>query len=148
MAVSRGMRYLGIGTSALELLAADAGAAIAHPLLDPTLWSAVAAAAPRVGFAGADHTLAAAAGALLPPELVARRTKASFDGLFFNRHARAFALGAWTGGDVPADFVDAAALRAHWNGASPDSHSLTLLQSAWLASARNRVREPRSSVAQ
>ena len=44
---------------------------------------------------------------------------------------------------VPDDVVDADALRAHWRGPStPDPHSLTLLQAAWLASAGDRVEQP------
>lgn len=145
MAASRGSHYIATGTASLDRLAADAGAAIAHPLLDVRLWSAVAAAAPRKGFAGANRTLAATAGPLLPAELVARRTKASFDAVFFSAPARAFA-GAWSGGGVP-ELVDVAALRAHWASESPDPHSLTLLQAAWL-SARDRVGQPRSGVAE
>lgn len=141
MALSRGMRYNAVGTASLDRLAADAGAQIAHPLLDDRLWAAVAVAAPRAGFERPEAALAAAAGHLLPPELVARRSKASFDALFFNEHSRAF-VDAWGGDGVPPDLVDAAALRAHWTGPAPDSHSLTLIQSAWLASARDRVDEP------
>ncbi|WP_028065230.1 asparagine synthase-related protein [Solirubrobacter soli] len=186
---SRGMRYTAVGTAALALLAADAGAEIAHPLLDLGLWAAVAHAAP---FDRRDAALAAVAGALLPPELVARRTKAGFDGAFFNAHARAFAAGwdgraapaggaaEWDGRAAPASgaaewdgrganasgatqrdgraaappgvpyaLVDPGALRAHWLRAeTPDPHSLTLLQAAWLASAGDRVEQPAGRLGQ
>ena len=91
-----------------------------------------------------DHpceALSAVAGHLLPRDLVSRRTKASFDGLFFNEHSRAF-VEEWRGGGVPEDLVDEAALREHWHGSTPDAHSLTLIQAAWLASARDRFHEP------
>jgi asparagine synthase (glutamine-hydrolysing) len=142
MAYTRGMRYLAVATDALEQLAADAGAAVVNPLLDLDLWAAVAAAAPRGGYTTREAALTLVAGKRLPAELVARRTKAGFDGVFFNEHARALAR-EWDGGGVDATLVDAAALRAHWLGAStPDPHSLTLLQALWLRSAGDRVEEP------
>jgi asparagine synthase (glutamine-hydrolysing) len=148
MEFSRGMRYTAVGTDALARLAADAGAAIAHPLLDLGLWAAVADAAPRGGFLKRGHALATVAGARLPADLVARRTKAGFDGAFFNAHSRAF-VAEWDGRGVPVELVDDAALRAHWLGAeTPDPHSLTLLQAAWLASAGDRVEQPVGRVGQ
>jgi asparagine synthase (glutamine-hydrolysing) len=147
MAWYRGMRSIAIGTGALERLAADAGAAISHPLLDRALWAAVAAAAPRAGFASRDDALRLAAGRLLPAEVVSRRSKAGFDRVFFHDHARAF-IRDWTGAGVPAEFVDTPALRTHWRGERPDAHSLTLLQSAWLASAGDRVQQPAGRVRQ
>ena len=99
------------------------------------------------GFAGRDAALAAVAGHLLPAELVARRTKASFDGVFFDEPARAFAQD-WDGSGVPDELVDPAALRAHWLGGAPDPHALTLLQAAWLASAGDRVQQPVGALGQ
>jgi asparagine synthase (glutamine-hydrolysing) len=82
------------------------------------------------------------AGRLLPADLVARRSKASFDALFFHDHSRAL-VREWDGHGIPDDLVDAAALRAHWQrDETPDPHSLTLLQAVWLASAGDRVQEP------
>jgi hypothetical protein len=142
MAFSRGMRYSAVGTAALDRLAADAGAAICHPLLDLRLWSAVAEAAPRAGFATRDEALSAVAGHRLPPELVGRRTKAGFDAVFFHDHARTLAR-EWDGRGIPDVLVDPEALRAHWTGGqTPDPHSLTLLQAVWLASAGDRAEEP------
>jgi asparagine synthase (glutamine-hydrolysing) len=142
MAFSRGMRYMAVGTAALDRLAAGARAEIHHPLLDLGLWAAVADAAPRGGFARRDDALAAVAGARLPSELVARRTKAGFDAAFFGEHARAFANG-WDGRGLANDLIDGEALRAHWCASeTPDPHTLTALQAAWLASAGHRVEEP------
>jgi asparagine synthase (glutamine-hydrolysing) len=147
MAQVRGVRYTATGCAALDLLASDAGAEIAHPLLDLGLWAAVAGVAPRDGFERPREALARVAGRLLPTELISRRTKASFDAVFFNAHARAFAQD-WMGGGIPAALVDAAALRAHWLDDQPDPHSLTLMQSAWLSSAGDRVDEPLRHVRQ
>ena len=146
MAETRGRSSLATGVASLQKLASDAGAEIAHPMLDERLWAAVAAVAPEAGFTRGDAALAAVAGELLPKELVSRRTKASFDGVFFHDHSRAL-VRDWIGGGVPPDLVDEAALRAHWLGATADSHSLTLMQSVWLASTRDRVAQPSSYVA-
>jgi asparagine synthase (glutamine-hydrolysing) len=141
MAVWRALRAIAIGTGALELLARDAGASISHPLLDRELWGAVAAAAPRTGFAGREDALRMVAGQSLPADVISRRTKASFDRVFFHDHARAFAR-EWAGQGVPEDAVDLAALSEHWSGDTADPHSLTLMQSAWVGSARQRVEQP------
>jgi asparagine synthase (glutamine-hydrolysing) len=129
----RGQDSVGTGTRALDLIAADAGAVIEHPLLDAALWGAVLAAAPFGGFRDRGAALAAVAGDLLPAETVSRRTKASFDAVFFHAHSRAF-VREWNGEGVPTAVVDAEALRRHWlEQESPDAHSYTLLQAAWLA---------------
>jgi asparagine synthase (glutamine-hydrolysing) len=137
----RTLRSIAAGTAALDLIAGDVGASIRHPLLDRALWGAVAAAAPRAGFAGREDALRLVAGTSLPAEIVSRRTKASFDRVFFHDHARAFA-GGWTGHGVPLDMVDVGALSKHWSGETADPHSLTLMQAAWLTSARERLEQP------
>ena len=141
----RGQPSMAIGTRALELIAADAGATIEHPLLDARLWGAVAATAPRGGFRDRETALAAVAGHALPPETVSRRTKASFDAVFFHEHSRTF-VREWEGEGVPPAVVDAEALRAHWHGESPDAHSYTLLQAAWLVERVTRSGAARESV--
>jgi asparagine synthase (glutamine-hydrolysing) len=141
MAWVRGYRYLAVGTGSLELLARDAGATIAHPLLDPAAWAAVGRA-PGRGFAGRTAAMRALFADLLPDELLARHTKASFDEVFFGSHSAAFAR-SWRGTGVPTEVVDVAALREHWATGAPRPQSLTLLQSAWLAeSAREGLEEP------
>jgi hypothetical protein len=130
----RGLRYLRVGTAGLELLAAGAGARIAHPLLEPGVWAAVAAHAPRGGHLGRTDGMQAIFGDLLPAELLARGDKAGFDEVFFHCHSRAFAE-RWDEVGVPPAVVDAAALRAHWLGPAPLPQSFSLLQAAWLASA-------------
>ena len=62
------MRSIATGTAALDLMAGDAGASICHPLLGRAVWGAVAAAAPRAGFAGREDALRLVAGASLPAE--------------------------------------------------------------------------------
>jgi hypothetical protein len=138
----RGARYLAVGVGSLDLLAADAGCAIAHPLLDRGVWSSVASHAPRGGFLGRSDAMDAVFGDLLPGRLRSRPDKAGFDEVFFHDHSRAFAA-AWDGGGVPQALVDAAALREHWLAGSPRAQSFTLLQAAWLASdGGDGVQEP------
>lgn len=129
----RGARYLRIGAASLERLARDEDVAIAHPLLDPGVWGAVARSAPRHGHLGRTDAMEALFGAMLPAELLGRPDKACFDEVFFGEHSRAFAA-RWDGSGVPDALVDAAALRSHWLTDEPRAQSFTLLQSAWLAS--------------
>jgi hypothetical protein len=84
-------------------------------------------------------------GDLLPSDVLARRSKAGFDAVFFNRHSRAFAR-AWDGTGVPEDLIDAEALREHWLGDAPTAQTFTLLQALWLA--RDRVQQPLGALAQ
>ena len=75
------------------------------------------------------------AGDVLEPELLSRSTKARFDAVFWAGASREVAA-AWDGEGVDPEIVDAERLRAEWAAERPDSHSCTLLQSAWLASDR------------
>jgi asparagine synthase (glutamine-hydrolysing) len=142
MAWLRGLRYLDVALGAIGSVAADADVELAHPLFDAGLWSAVAA---RGGFSDRTAGMRALFGELLPDDLLARRSKASFDAVFFNRHSRAFA-DAWDGSGAPAGLVDAEALRAHWRGDAPAAQTYTLLQALWLA--RNGLEQPLDALAQ
>lgn len=135
----RGLRYLGDGTTGLNLIAADVGARITHPLLLPALWAAVGRVAPRGGFAGRTEGMTALFGDLLPPDVLDRRTKAEFDQAMWTGTARRFAAG-WDGAGAPRSLVDADALRRTWSQAQPPAASFTLLQAAWLAGTRAGTR--------
>jgi hypothetical protein len=145
----RGTQALSMGTASLAALAADADAAIAHPLLDRALWSAVVRSAPRGGYLGRTYAMQALFGGLLPGDVLARPDKATFDEVFFARHSRALAA-AWAGEGVPAGIVDVARLRAHWTEPVPRAQSFTLLQAAFLGadSASERVEQPSSGLRQ
>jgi asparagine synthase (glutamine-hydrolysing) len=82
---------------------------------------------------------------LLPPDVLARRSKASFDAVFFHRHSREFAS-TWDGTGAPAGLVDADALRAHWRSGAPAAQTFTLLQALWLA--RDGLEQPLDALAQ
>ena len=124
-------RALRVGLGSLDLLAADAGAAIAHPLLDPRVLAAVAAAGPRGGWIDRTHAMRALFAGLLPAELLARSSKAHFDGAFWGPGARRFAA-SWQGEAIESGVVDPSALARLWAGPEPDAHTFLLLQAAWL----------------
>jgi hypothetical protein len=123
-----------VGLASLDRLARDAGASIAHPLVDPAFGAAVAAAAPGRGFEWRGAAVRELFRDLLPVELLSRTTKACFDSAFWGPHSRAFAL-AWDGEGVDPTVVDVERLRAVWAQPLPDSHTYLLLQAAWLAGA-------------
>jgi asparagine synthase (glutamine-hydrolysing) len=134
-------RMLAVGRESLALLAADAGAAIGHPLLDPGFLAALGALPAGDRFRRRREAMLMLVGDLLPEDVVRRPTKASFDEAFWNADARAFAA-SWTGEGVDGELVDADALRANWLSSSPDARTFTLLQAAWLASGAGEPEQP------
>jgi hypothetical protein len=139
------LRYLRLGIGSLDLLAADEGAQVGHPLLEPRFLGALE----RGGSKAVDRDTAMTAlfGELLPNEVLTRTTKASFDRAFFSRHSRAFA-GGWDGTGADERYVDVAGLRTDWASASPTPQTFTQLQSAWLAASRAQsLEEPLDAVA-
>ena len=89
-------RPISVGLRSLDLLAADAGAEIAHPLLHPRVLAAVAAAGGRAGWTDRTYAMRALFAGLLPDDLLARSGKAHFDGAFWGPDARRFAA-SWQG---------------------------------------------------
>lgn len=127
-------RYLEVGLASLELMARDTKTLILHPLLSPPFWNAVAAAWGPHGFADRTEGVARLFGDLLPPETIQRRTKTSFEKVFWTERSRDF-VRQWNGSGVPLEWVDAGELARHWAANNPTIPSSTLLQAAWLASA-------------
>ena len=125
-------RMLQSNLAGKRALGADADVLVASPFAAPEVLAACAAAGGPVGLGSRDRALAGSAGDLLPPALLARRSKASFDGAFWTARACAFAA-AWDGRGVDPALVDVAGLRAEWARERPDPHSFALLQQAWLA---------------
>lgn len=133
----RGHRYVSLGCRALELVARDHDVIVVHPFADGGFLSALARDPEFGRISSRRVAMESVLGALLPPELYGRKTKATFDDVFWNRHARAFAA-SWEGDGVPDDLVDVQALRETWSGHPADPHTLTLLQAAWLARESRR----------
>ncbi|HEX2505576.1 MAG TPA: asparagine synthase-related protein [Gaiellaceae bacterium] len=131
-------RYHRVGGESLALLAADSGVQLVHPFLAPAFRAALA----RTPFEERTGAFRALVGDVLPDEILARRTKSSFDEAFFARHSRAFVL-SWDGTGVDNFPVDPDALAAEWRSGRPDARSLLLLQAAWLArDLRDRSEQP------
>ncbi len=118
-----------------RVLAADFDVDIRHPYLDPDVLAACARAggAPGLGNGSRARGFELLAGDLLPPEVLRRRSKASFGGAFWTGHARAF-VARWDGTGVDRELVDVDSLRAEWSKPAPDPHSFVQLQRAWRAS--------------
>jgi hypothetical protein len=111
--------------------------AVEHPFMDRDFLSAVAGALWRVGFPTRTAAMDLLFGDMLPREVRERSDKAAFFAPFVNRHSRAF-IAAWDGTGVDENLVDVAALRSCWSADQVDARSYALLQSAWLATARDR----------
>jgi asparagine synthetase B (glutamine-hydrolysing) len=115
-----------------DVLARDAGADLAHPMLDPGFLAALSGHRLHSRRAGRgkvlDHVLEGRS-----PEAVRSRTdKADFTRALWGHEARDFAS-TWSGGSPLGELVDAARLREVWSAERPDFRSATALQAAWLA---------------
>jgi asparagine synthase (glutamine-hydrolysing) len=71
---------------------------------------------------------------LLPDAVLARTSKAVFNGSYMARHTREFAS-QWNGDGVDHEFVDADELRRGWLSGTRMGLTMGLLQSAWLATS-------------
>ena len=131
-----GRRAMRVGRRSLDLLAADAGATIEHPLLHPHVLAAVAAEGGRYGWTDRTAAMRALFDGLLPREVLGRTSKARFEGAFWGRRSREFAAG-WRGEAADPAVVDLHRLREVWSEDEPDAHSYLLLQAAWLERARS-----------
>lgn len=139
----QGLRAVELGYASLELLAADAGARIVHPLSDPAFAGALVRLAPHSGPPARGPFMHRVFGGLLPMALFERTSKALFDLAFWRSHARGLTA-SWNGEAADPSLVDAAALQVEWALESPDPHSFTLLQSAWVERhGRQRLQGPR-----
>jgi asparagine synthetase B (glutamine-hydrolysing) len=136
----RRLRYLQVGTESLRRLADDDDVQLVHPFLDDGFAGALARLPRSERFIGRTALMQALFRDVLPDDVLARSTKASFDGAFWNAASRAFAA-QWDGSGVDPELVDTDALREEWASESPDARSFTLAQSAWLAGSGNGVEQ-------
>jgi asparagine synthase (glutamine-hydrolysing) len=118
-----------------RVLAADFDVRMHNPFLDPDVLTECARAggAAGLGRGSRGRGFGLLVGDLLGAEILERRSKATFDSPFWNRHARAF-VAQWDGRGINREDVDIEALRAEWSEAPPDPHSFVQLHRAWLAS--------------
>lgn len=129
-------RMLQCGLASMRALAEDCDVMVAHPLADPAVLRAFARAGGPLGIGGGSRRRGAKqlVADLLPGEILERRDKTIFDGVFWNQHSRAFAA-QWDGSGVDPELVDVDALRAEWSKESPFPQTFILLQRAWLRAA-------------
>ena len=120
-------RDLWLGLQSLQLLADDAGAKVASPLVDSRFVAAVASAGGRDGFGGRTATLTSLLGDVLPAGLRERRTKALFTEVLWTGRARALAR-QWDGSGIDERIVDREALRLLWRSERPPNRTALLLQ--------------------
>jgi asparagine synthetase B (glutamine-hydrolysing) len=143
----RGLRYLEAGDESLRLLAEDEGVHLVHPLLDHGFCASLSALPRGDRFADRAEAMRRLFGDLLPAEVLTRRSKASFDSVFWADESRAFAE-RWHGEAIDEGIVDAEELAGVWRGPEPDPRSFTLLQAVWLAleGRGGSAREPAEQV--
>ena len=119
----------------LELLGADASVSVGSPLLDPRFLGALAVPpGGRLGWGDRTESMRALSSDLLPVEVIERRGKATFGGVFFAATTREFARD-WDGQTgIDPELVDGEILRRVWQLPAPHFGSAMLLQTIWLAS--------------
>ena len=126
-------RYLALGRLSLDLVAADTGAAISHPLWDPGFLAAAARRWGPLGPASRTEVMRDLAADLLPDEVLGRRSKARYGDTFIGPATREFAR-TYDGSGLDRSLVDPDALRRAWGSDAGLLASGSLVQALWLAS--------------
>jgi len=133
-------RYVQTSMRNIARIASERDVEVIHPFVDRAFVSALASAGGARGFRSRTAAMDALFGDVLPPSVRRRSTKASFDGVLWNRHARTF-VGELEPGELGTalqrlgvePIVDRHALAVHWATPSPLANSFLLLQACWLA---------------
>ena len=128
----RRLRYLRVGVTSLQILAAHDDVVISHPFLESSFSDAIATLPPRERFGTRGDAMRMFFADLLPGDVLARPVKTGFDTVFWNDASRRFAA-TWDGRGVDLALVDPDALAAEWSNDEPDPRSFLLLQAVWLA---------------
>jgi asparagine synthetase B (glutamine-hydrolysing) len=133
-------RYLQATLRRIEALGSELDVSVSHPFADASFVAALTAEFGPTGFATRELGLRELVGDVLPEPVPARASKASFGGVLWSRHARAFLDELSTPRleqalrDLGVEgLVDAEALHAHWRLPEPQANTYLLLQGAWLA---------------
>ena len=113
--------------------AAEYAIRASDPLLDPRFVAAIARAGGLTGFPGRTGTMQALFSDVLPPAVLGRTTKASFNHAYAGAATREFAR-TWDGSGVDDELVDVERLRSVWLSDEPTMATGVLLHSAWLES--------------
>lgn len=130
------LRETQVNLRSLDLIAADTGTLLVHPLLDPAVLASFGETAHRRTFQNRTAAMRELFGDLLPRAVCERRTKASFNTAFWSRYAREFAL-SLSEEEVDSEMVDGEQALAYWRGPEAETGSAygsgNLLQACWLA---------------
>lgn len=133
-----------IGAS-LAKLARDVDVVVDHPLQGAAFISAVLGRVGATGYRTRVDAMRDLFSDLLPPEVVERRSKASFDRAFWTEPARAF-VRSWTGAGIDHDLVLVDVLDELWKSDDPPNPlTWLLLQHAWLAARSDPDQAARAS---
>jgi asparagine synthase (glutamine-hydrolysing) len=103
------------------------------PFADPFFRATLAASGGFWGYEGRTHVFRTLFSDLLPDAVLARQTKASFNGARWGELEKEFAR-SWDGGCFDPELIDAEALRREWLSDRPGPGSDYLIQLAWAAS--------------
>lgn len=123
----------------IAVLADAIGTRVSHPLADPDFIAALARDGGRTGFTSRAAAMTTLFRDDLPPDLIRRHSKASFNDVLWNDHTRAF-VDTFDEGRLRraldhlelSEIVDAGKLAGHWSEPSPMANSFLLLQACWL----------------
>lgn len=126
-------RYVQVMLRSSAHIAEMTGVEVAHPFLDPEVVEAFASTYGPEGPGRRGSAMSLLDADLLPPPLLRRDTKASFNGAFWRAGTRAFARSEAVDNlpDSVARLVDRRVLREIWREHDPYPGSHTLLQAAW-----------------
>jgi asparagine synthetase B (glutamine-hydrolysing) len=142
-------RYIQLTIATLSQLGNDIDVRVHQPFADGAVIAALATAGGTRGFHSRTAALEALFGDLLPDDVPRRATKASFNGVLWNKHSEAFAAELFERGlDRVLEeaglggVVEPNALRAHWSGPSPAANSFLVLQACWVALHGSATQNP------
>lgn len=133
-------RFMQLSLERIAALGRQVDVEAVHPFVDAGFLSALAVEGGAKGFPSRSAAMQALFAQDLPERVTARGTKASFNDVLWNRHAREFVA------ELAPDrlsqvlhklgldgLVDARAVGEHWAQPEPLANSFVLLQACWLA---------------
>jgi len=126
-------RSLVYGEVNRSLLGAEHAVRFVHPFLEPAVVAAVARHGGPMGYAGRTDAMLKIFGALLPDQVSARASKATFNGAAIGRLSRSV-LSNWDGEGIDRSLIDVDGLRAAWAAETVPAGTMALAQAAWLHS--------------
>lgn len=133
-------RYVGMVCRALEKVGADHDVLFGHPLTDRRFVASLADLGGVAGLGDRTRIMDLLFGDLLPREVIARRTKATFAVPFWGPATREF-TSRWGGDGVDTSIVDVDGLKETWSQPVPDTRTATLVHSVWLRTSGDRVEQ-------